>query len=73
MCLFYFYFFFTFLKETINEHKKNYTSGKQDDLIDMFLDEMYKEGSSTEIFTGKYRYNKRYGITCVGSSSSKIL
>ncbi|XP_063986985.1 probable cytochrome P450 305a1 [Diachasmimorpha longicaudata] len=31
----------SFLMETINEHKKNYTPGKEVDLIDMFLAEMY--------------------------------
>ncbi|KAK0177604.1 hypothetical protein PV328_001641 [Microctonus aethiopoides] len=30
-----------FLMETINEHKKNYVKGKEIDLIDMFLAEMY--------------------------------
>ncbi|XP_015124840.1 probable cytochrome P450 305a1 [Diachasma alloeum] len=31
----------SFLMETINEHKKHYTPGKEMDLIDMFLAEMY--------------------------------
>ncbi|XP_046739159.1 methyl farnesoate epoxidase-like [Diprion similis] len=39
-----------FFMETINEHKKNYTANKQDDLIDMFLNEMYSEANSDGLF-----------------------
>lgn len=33
--------FKSFFMETIEEHKKNYVAGKENDLIDMFLHEMY--------------------------------
>lgn len=42
-----------FLLESIDEHKKNYTEGKEMDLIDMFLREMYSGKGPEAGFTGK--------------------
>ncbi|XP_048506645.1 probable cytochrome P450 305a1 isoform X2 [Athalia rosae] len=40
-----------FLMETIDSHKANYEPGKNDDLINMFLDEMYSEKETARSFT----------------------
>ncbi|XP_014612259.1 PREDICTED: probable cytochrome P450 305a1 [Polistes canadensis] len=39
------------LTNTINDHKENYVPGKENDLIDMFLREMYNEKESNRNFT----------------------
>lgn len=39
------------LMNTIKDHKENYVPGKENDLIDMFLREMYNEKESNRIFT----------------------
>lgn len=41
-----------FLMDTIEEHKKEYIKGSENDLIDMFLTEMYQENGPEEGFTG---------------------
>lgn len=45
-----------FLLESIDEHKKNYVEGKEMDLIDMFLKEMYTGQGPEAGFTGIYFY-----------------
>ncbi|XP_043286693.1 probable cytochrome P450 305a1 isoform X2 [Venturia canescens] len=41
----------SFLKQEIDEHKKNYTPGKTDgDLIDLFLEEIYERKTDSSIF-----------------------
>ncbi|XP_015598467.1 probable cytochrome P450 305a1 [Cephus cinctus] len=40
-----------FLMDIINEHKENYTPGNEDDLIDMFLGEMYSGKGAKAGFT----------------------
>ncbi|XP_044587035.1 probable cytochrome P450 305a1 [Cotesia glomerata] len=40
-----------FLMDTIEEHKKAYVKGSENDLIDMFLTEMYQENGPEEGFT----------------------
>lgn len=46
----------SFLMETINEHKKNYIKGREIDLIDMFLAEMYYGKGAEAGFTGYINY-----------------
>lgn len=40
------------MQNIINEHKSKYSPENKDDLIDLFLHEMYNENGSNSVFNG---------------------